>query len=74
MVAIGHADGGNGSGTRQVHDTCCVDAALTLAELFVAAFSGVRCDLHPAMSAHGQVDEIVSLTTGRDANDVWQRV
>ena len=42
MVAIGHADGGDGSGTRQVHDTCCVDAALALAELFVAAFSGVR--------------------------------
>ena len=42
MVAIDHADGGDGSGTRQVHDTCCVDAALALAELFVAAFSGVR--------------------------------
>ena len=36
--------------------------------------SAVFADLHPAMSAHGQVDEIVSLTTGRDANDVWQRV
>ena len=68
MVAIGHADGGDGSGTRQVHehDTCCIDATLALAELFVRCCLQ-RCSLTSIQPCQRMVKSMRSCLSRPDA-------